>query len=86
MKTVKIAELKARLSEFLRIVQTGESIAVLDRNRPVARIVPMVEGRGLRVRKPVPGSLKLNKVPLPKPAQLGVDVLDFLLEERQPGR
>jgi antitoxin (DNA-binding transcriptional repressor) of toxin-antitoxin stability system len=66
MKTVKIAELKARLSEFLRIVQTGESIAVLDRNRPVA--------------------LKLNKVPLPKPAQLGVDVLDFLLEERQPGR
>jgi prevent-host-death family protein len=86
MKTVRIAELKARLSEFLRIVQNGESIAVLDRNRPVAQIIPMVEGRGLRVRKPVPGSPKPNKVPLPNPAQLGVDVLDLLLEERQPGR
>jgi len=86
MKAVKIAELKARLSEFLRIVQTGESIAVLDRNRPVAQIIPMVEERGLRVRKPAPGSPKPNKVPLPKTAKLGVDVLDLLLEERQPGR
>jgi len=31
MKQVRIAELKARLSEYLRAVRRGETIAVLDR-------------------------------------------------------
>ena len=34
MKTVRIAELKARLSEYLRAVRRGETIAVLDRETP----------------------------------------------------
>jgi antitoxin (DNA-binding transcriptional repressor) of toxin-antitoxin stability system len=38
MKTVKIAELKNRLSYYLRRVQQGESILVCDRDRVVARI------------------------------------------------
>ena len=36
MKEVRIAELKARLSEYLRAVRRGETIAVLDRETPVA--------------------------------------------------
>jgi antitoxin (DNA-binding transcriptional repressor) of toxin-antitoxin stability system len=38
MKAVKIAELKNRLSYYLRRVQRGEPILVYDRDRPVARI------------------------------------------------
>ena len=38
MKSVKIAELKNRLSYYLRLVQRGESILVRDRDRVVARI------------------------------------------------
>ena len=38
MKTVKIAELKNRLSDDLRRVQRGESILVCDRDRAIARI------------------------------------------------
>jgi prevent-host-death family protein len=41
MKSVKIAELKDRLSEHLRAVEGGEEVIVTDRNRPIARIVPM---------------------------------------------
>lgn len=38
MKSVKIAELKNRLSYYLRRVQRGESILVCDRDRVIARI------------------------------------------------
>jgi prevent-host-death family protein len=86
MKQVRIAELKSRLSEFLRAVQEGESIAVLDRNRAIAQLVPISKRPGLRVRKPAPGSPPPNRVRLPKPLQLKLEVLDLLLEERQSHR
>ena len=86
MKHVRIAELKARLSEYLFAVQAGESYTVLDRNTAIAQIVPLRERLGVRVRRPASGSPTPNKVPLPKPAQLKVDVLELLLEERQGHR
>jgi prevent-host-death family protein len=86
MKQVRIAELKSKLSEFLRAVQGGESITVLDRNTSIAQIVPIVERPGIRIRKPTSGSPAPNKVLLPKPAKLELDVLELLLEERQSHR
>ena len=86
MRQVRIAELKARLSEYLRAVRRGESIAVLDRETPVAQIVPVRHRSALRVRKPAPGTPPPNRVPLPRPAKLGVDVVQLLLEERQGHR
>lgn len=41
MKRVKIAELKNRLSEHLRAVEKGAEVVVTDRDRPIARIVPL---------------------------------------------
>lgn len=38
IRTVKIAELKNRLSYYLRRVQRGESILIADRDRVIARI------------------------------------------------
>ena len=81
-----MAELEARLSEYLRAVRRGESIAVLDRETPVAQIVPIRDRSALRVRKPAPGTPPPNRVPLPKPARLGVDIVQVLLEERQGHR
>jgi prevent-host-death family protein len=86
MKRVRIAELKARLSEYLRAVRRGEIIAVMDRETPVARIVPVRERSALRVRKRAPGTPPPNRVPLPKPAKLKVDIVQLLLEERQGQR
>ena len=86
MKQVRIAELKSKLSEYLRAVQGGESITVLDRNTSIAQIVPIPERPGLRIRKPASGSPTPNKVSLPKPALLKLDVVELLLEERQSHR
>lgn len=83
MKQVRIAELKARLSEYLRAVRRGETIAVLDRETPVAQIVPVTDRTALRVRKPARGTPPPGRVPLPEPAKLDMDIVQLLLEERQ---
>jgi prevent-host-death family protein len=86
MRPVKIAELKARLSQYLRAVRRGETVTVLDRETPIARIIPVSEGLGLRVRAPAAGARKPNKVQLLEPARLDLDIVDLLLEERQGSR
>ena len=86
MRQVRIAELKARLSEYLRAVRRGETIAVLDRETLVAQIVPVGDRTTLRIRKPAPGTPPPNRVPLPKPLKSAIDVVELLLEERQPHR
>ena len=86
VKQVRIAELKARLSEYLRLVRRGETIAVLDRETPVAQIVPVRDRSTLRVRKPTPGTPAPNRVPLPIATTLNTDVVQLLLEERQGHR
>ena len=86
MKQVGIAELKSRLSEYLRAVRQGETISVLDRETPVAQIVPVREKRLLHIRKPAPGAPPPNRVQLPGPAALKLDVVELLLEERQGHR
>ncbi len=46
MNKVKIADLKNNLSRHLARVRRGGEITVLDRDTPVARIVPFVQARG----------------------------------------
>lgn len=41
MRKVNIAGLKAQLSEHLQRVRAGEEVLICDRNKPVARIVPI---------------------------------------------
>ena len=86
MKQVRIAELKSRLSENLRAVRGGASIEVLDRDTPIAQLIPVRIRSTLRVRMPARGAPPLNRVPIPKPAKLNVDVVRLLLEERQGHR
>jgi prevent-host-death family protein len=87
MNDVRIADLKSRLSEHLRTVRSGRSLTVLDRNTPIARIVPYDDdGDALEVRMPRPGAPALQEVALPPGVVLKVDVVDLLMEERQGER
>jgi prevent-host-death family protein len=87
MNTVKIADLKSRLSEHLRKVRAGRSMTILDRNHPIARLVPIEKtGTPLNVRPPLASAPKLQRVPLPPPLRLRKDILAFLNEERQDDR
>jgi prevent-host-death family protein len=87
MSKVRIADLKSHLSEYLRKVRSGRSLTVLDRDTPIARIVPYEEtGASLKVRSPAPGSPKPARVPLPPPLRMRVDIVKLLLKERQGER
>ena len=44
---VRIAEFKAHLSECLRDVARGHVLTVRDRERPIARVIPYADDRGL---------------------------------------
>jgi prevent-host-death family protein len=46
VESAGIAELKARLSEYLLRVKAGEEVLVTDRGKPVARLVPVGAGGG----------------------------------------
>lgn len=47
MRAVGLKVLKNRLSEYVRLVASGETILVTDRERIVAELVPPREGRAL---------------------------------------
>jgi prevent-host-death family protein len=40
MRSVNVAELKNRLSKYLRFAKGGEEVVIRDRNLPVAKLVP----------------------------------------------
>jgi len=83
-KTVKVAELKARLSAYLRAVRRGHPMTVCDRDTPIARLVPYTPGgESLAVRRPIRA---LHDIPMPPPLGRRIDSLAALLEERQPSR
>ena len=87
MNAIRIADLKARLSKPLRTVRRGRTLTVLDRDTPVARLVPYArEPETLSVRRPRPGAPRLHRVTLPPRLRLKVDVVALLHEERQHER
>jgi prevent-host-death family protein len=81
MKQVRVADLKARLSEHLRYVRRGHTVTVLDRDTPIARIVPYDPLPPLKVREPA-GKHKLSQIPLPRPIHVPVEVVALLREDR----
>lgn len=87
MKQVGIAELKAKLSEYLRHVRRGDSLTIVDRRSPIARIVPYsTASEPLTVRPPIAEISKPAEVPLPPPTRLGFDVVEILLDDRASER
>jgi len=82
MKRVGVAELKDQLSKHLRAVEAGEEIEVTDRDRPIARIVPVRPASEVPIIPPSrPFSEIRNKVY--PPANLGIDIVDLLLVDRR---
>lgn len=79
MSTVGIAELKARLSEHLRKVRRGHSLTVLDRDTPIARIVPYSDRGALEIRR---ATKKPRDLRLPPPPSSRTDSLSVLLQDR----
>jgi prevent-host-death family protein len=97
MKIATITEAKNKLSALLDFVKAGETVVIVDRGIPVARLEPAQrakddEGRlarleraGIitRAKQPIPEWFFNTPPPKGKP---GVSLVDALLEERREGR
>ena len=79
MSNVRIADLKAHLSEHLRLVRNGGTVTVLDRDTPVARIVPYA-APPLEIRK---ATRRLGGLKLPPRPSKRTDSVALLVEDRR---
>ena len=97
MKTATVTEAKNRLSALIDLVRAGESITILDRGTPVARLEPVMsdadhDGRLRRlaragvVRVPEQGDLLAILAKLPPAPTTEASAVEALLEERRSGR
>lgn len=95
MKIAKIAEARNQLSSLLAQVQKGETIVIVDRDRPVAHLAPIPDSasasdeRTLRLERAGwlrrgAGGIVRGLVDRPPPKlSRSVDVLNLLAEERE---
>jgi prevent-host-death family protein len=93
MKTASVAELKARLSEFIAAARRGEDVVVTDRGKPVARLTGLVGAEYLteRLERAIrDGVIRPPAAPLPadflsreRPQDPDGRSLQLLLEERE---
>jgi prevent-host-death family protein len=79
MRKVGIADLKAHLSQHLRGVRAGRTITVVDRDTPVAQIVPYGVAAPLEIRR---ATRKPDELHLPPPLAKATDSLTVLLRDR----
>lgn len=79
MSDVRVADLKARLSEHLRAVRNGGTLTVFDRDTPVARIVPFTTPT-LEMRK---ARRRLRDLKLPPKPSKRTDSVALLVEDRR---
>lgn len=92
-RTTNVVQLKARLSEYLRMVKAGNEVMITERGVPVARVVPLDETERKstrRARLSRAGLLKPGRGRLPKwflspPEGTRSGVVDALLAERREG-
>ena len=100
MRTANVGTLRNNLSKYLEMVRKGETIEILDRKTPVARLTPiepsMKPSKGSRspwmeqlIRE---GRVRPPLAKLPAdffdklPGNKSARVVDALLEERRTGR
>jgi antitoxin (DNA-binding transcriptional repressor) of toxin-antitoxin stability system len=79
MKRVGIADLKARLSQHLKWVKRGRSLTVLERDTPIARIVPYAV-EPVEIRRAI---RRVSELRLPPPLPTSTNSLAVLLEDRR---
>lgn len=93
MKNATISQTKNRLSAYLDLVRRGETVLILDRDKPVAYLVPAGTGAGGEDARLAelerlgilrrPAQRPLRKLPPPLELPGGAGLLDALLAERE---
>lgn len=95
MKRASVAELKAKLSEYLAAAKRGEDVIVTDRGKPVARLTGLIGVQHFNERlerairegriRPPTAKLPADFWKMPRPQDPEGLALKALLEERAEG-
>jgi prevent-host-death family protein len=93
MVVAGVAQLKAKLSEYLARVRAGEEVLITEHGRPVARIVPAESDDERLAELERQGLVRVGSMTLPDgfldeplPKIVGPSVSDAIIEERREGR
>jgi antitoxin (DNA-binding transcriptional repressor) of toxin-antitoxin stability system len=78
VKTINISQLKAHISEQLRAVRKGQRLVILDRDIPVAQLVPYERPAPALVPRAPKRVIKLRKLGI----SVKRDPLEVLIAER----
>lgn len=85
MQEVKIAELKARLSYYLRLAEGGEEVVVKDREQPIVRLIGIADHS--RRFYTIPARLtreeaerRLAQIPMPDLSKITPEVIEETLQ------
>ena len=95
MQKTSVANLKARLSEFLAAARAGEDVIITDRGQPIARLTALEPPAGMDARvaelvragimRPPAQALPHDFRTQPRGSDVGGSVLRALLDEREAG-
>lgn len=95
MKQVSVAELKARLSEYLAAVKRGENLVVTEHGKPIARLAPLERAAALDARMAELVKAGLANAPTAKlprefftrvlPPDPDGSIVQAIIEEREEG-
>ncbi len=83
MIQVKTGELKAKLSKYLRMVQAGDEVQVLDRQNPIARILQIDKDSRPSFRAPLKDPSGLKKLVSKVKSTPSIDIVQLLIEDRR---
>jgi prevent-host-death family protein len=97
MKSAQVSELKATLSRCLAKVKAGEELIVMERGKPIAKLVPMPRQRDMETAqlddlvraglvRSGSGKLPAGFWKLPRPKDRKGRALQALLTDRTEGR
>jgi prevent-host-death family protein len=82
MRSVSVAELKSKLSQYLAAVRRGKEIVVTSHRHPIARIVP-VQNNAADDLQIIPARKPVSSLKNIKGLKLDVDLVADLLADRR---
>ena len=78
MKMMNISRFKRNISAELKAVSEGERLVILNRDQPMAEVIPYEDKSGMLIREPK-SSLEFPKVNI----VIASDPLTYLMEDRE---
>lgn len=82
MKKVSISKVKAELSKFIRMVVQGETVVILDRDRPVAMLTAILADEKVEILEAKKNAKAFFKALSTETYELDTDILQVLDDER----